>query len=40
MLPTTGIRNKFKTFTYENFDGHGVYVFFFIFFLMRLEFDG
>ena len=32
MLPTTGIRNKFKTFTYENFDGHGVYIYFFIFF--------
>ena len=45
MLPTTGIHNKFEIFTYENFDGHGVYgfLFFFLFlkfFLMRLEFDG
>ena len=32
MLPITGIRNKFETFTYENFDGHGVYGFLFIYF--------
>ena len=32
-----GVCNKFETFTYENFYGHGVYAFFF--FLMRLEFD-
>ena len=24
-----GVCNKFETFTYENFYGHGVYVFFF-----------
>ena len=42
MLPTNGVRNKFETFTYENFDGHGVYGLFIYFFtfLMRVEFDG
>ena len=32
MLPTNRVRNKFETFTYENFDEHGVYGFFFFVF--------